>query len=183
MNQAGELKQKCEKTIEALKRDLARLRTGRASTGLLEGVTVEYYGAQTPLVQMGMISAPEPKLITVQVYDASAVEAVEKAIRQADLGLNPARDGNLIRINIPALTEDRRKDLIRKLSKMGEESKISIRNHRRDSIDSLKQEQKAGDISEDELRKNQDEVQKVTDRFTGEIDELLAVKEKELMEV
>jgi len=182
-NPQAELKQKCEKTIDALKRDLSRVRTGRASTGLLEGVTVEYYGAQTPLVQLGLVSTPEPKLITVQVYDATAVEAVEKAIRNADLGLNPSRDGNLVRINIPALTEDRRKELIKKLSKTGEESKISVRNHRRDSIDSLKQEQKDGNLSEDELRKSQDEIQKITDTFTSEIDELLSVKEKELMEV
>ena len=178
-----ELADKGKKTIEHFKKDLSKLRTGRASTGLLEGVTVEYYGSQVPLIQMGMVNAPESRLITIQVFDGSAVEAVEKAIQQADLGLNPSRDGSMIRINIPPLTEERRKDLIKKLNKMGEEVKVAVRNQRRDAIDELKKKEKNKELSTDDLRRGQDDIQKITDKFTAEVDTLLAGKEKEMMEV
>ena len=177
------LEQKCKKTIEHFKRDLGRIRTGRANANLLEGVNVDYYGTSVPILQLGMISAPEPRLVTVQVYDANAVESVEKAIHQSDLGLNPSRDGSLIRINIPALTEDRRKELIKKLHKMSEETKVALRNHRRDSIDELKKQEKSKEISADELRRGQDEIQKITDKHQSGIDALLVVKEKEMLEV
>lgn len=179
----GDLEGKCKKTIEHYKKDLGRVRTGRASTSLLEGIQVDYYGSMVPIIQVGMINAPEPRLITVQVYDNKAVEAVEKAIQQSELGLNPARDGNIIRIAIPALTEDRRKELIKKLHKMAEETKVALRNHRRDSIDLLKKQEKGKEISADDLRRGQDEIQKITDKHIAEIDTLLAGKEKELMEV
>lgn len=177
------LESKCKKSIEHFKRDIGRLRTGRASASLLDGLMVDYYGSATPLIQLGMIAVPEPRIITIQVYDPGAVDAVEKAIQQSELGLNPGRDGNLIRIVIPALTEERRKDLIKKLHKMGEETKVTIRNHRRESIDVVKQQEKDKSISEDAARKSQEEIQKVTDKFSKEVDTIIAAKEKEMMEV
>ena len=159
------------------------MRSGRASTALLEGLHVDYYGTSVPLMQLGMVNAPEPRLLTVQIYDRGAVDAVEKAIQSSELGLNPSRDGNLLRIVIPSLTEERRKDLIKKLHKMGEEAKVAIRNHRRDQIDFLKKQEKDKAISEDDLRKASEDVQKVTDKYTSEIDHVLAAKEKEMMEV
>ena len=156
------------------------MRGGRASSQMLEGIMVDYYGSQTPIRQLGMINTPEPRLITIQVYDGGAVDGVEKAIRQADLGLNPARDGNLIRVNIPALTEERRKELIKKLHKMGEETKVAIRNHRRDSIDEIKKDKS---ISEDESRRLQEDIQKVVDAAGKDADAVIAAKEKEMLAV
>lgn len=181
--QYGDLEQKCKGSIEHFKKDLGKMRTGRASSGLLEGIMVEYYGSQVPLIQLGLINTPEPRLITIQVYDGGAVEAVEKAIKQSDLGLNPARDGSLIRLSIPALTEERRKDLIKKLHKMAEESRVGLRNHRRDAIDAVKKNQKDGKISEDDLRRAQEGIQKVVDKYTADIEQMLQSKEKEMMEV
>ena len=178
-----ELQRNCKETLEYLRLELSRLRTGRAQASLLEGLTVEYYGAPVPLQQLGLVNAPEARLLTIQVYDASAVESVEKAIQQADLGLNPARDGNLIRVAIPALTEDRRKELVKKLHKIAEEGKVSIRNHRRDAIDALKALEKDKEISEDDLSKGKEEVQKITDKYTKDVDVLLKEKEGEMMEV
>jgi ribosome recycling factor len=180
---AKELEQRCKGTIEHFKKELARTRSGRASTGLLEGIHVDYYGASTPLQSLGLINTPEPRLITIQVYDGGAVDAVEKAIKQSELGLNPAREGNLIRLSIPPLTEDRRKEIIKRLHKVAEENKVAIRGHRREAIDHLKKREKSKEISEDDVRKGQEEVQKVTDRFIAEVDTLLAQKEREMMEV
>lgn len=179
----AELEKDCKAAIEHAKKELGRLRTGRASTSLLEGIMIEYYGAQVPLIQLGMINSPEPRMLTVQVYDTGAVEAVEKAIRGADLGLNPARDGNLIRVPLPSLTEERRKELAKKLSKLAEETKVGIRNHRRDTIDVLKKKEKAKEMSSDELKRALDEVQKITDRYISEVDVITSAKEKEIMEV
>ncbi len=176
-------KKDCQKCVEHFKSDLGKLRTGRASSSLIENIEVDYYGARVPVKQMGVITTPEPRLITVQVYDASAVESVEKAIRSADLGLNPARDGSLIRVSIPSLTEDRRKELIKSLNRMAEEARVSLRNHRRDEIDKLKKQEKSKEISTDDLRRGQDEIQKVTDSYTAEVDKILQVKEKEMLEV
>lgn len=181
--QADALKAKCQKSIEHFKTEVGKLRGGRASSSLLEGVTADYYGAQTPLRQLGMINTPEPRLITIQVYDAGAVEGIEKAIRQADLGLNPAREGNLIRIPIPALTEERRKDLTKKLHKLGEETKVTMRGHRRDVIDEIKNAEKSKTISEDESRRVQEEIQKTLDKLSADIDQLITVKEKEILAV
>jgi ribosome recycling factor len=178
-----ELRASCSSSIEHLKAEFGKMRSGRASTGLLEGVHVDYYGSQVPLIQMGLVNAPEPRLITVQVYDASAVEAVEKAIMQADLGLNPSREGALLRIVIPALTEERRKDLTKRIHKLGEETKVALRNHRRDCIDGLKKREKAKEISEDDLRRGQEEVQKIIDEHVKLVDDVVAKKEKELLEV
>ena len=179
----AEFEQKCKASIEHFKQDVSKLRTGRASASMLDVVFVDYYGSSTQLKTLGMINTPEPRLITVQVYDGGAIEAVEKAIKHADLGLNPQRDGNLIRIPVPTLTEDRRKDLIKKLHKMAEDGKIVIRNLRRDSIDTLKKQQKNGEVSEDESRKGQEQIQKITDKYIAEVDVQLAAKEKEMMEV
>jgi ribosome recycling factor len=178
-----QLKVDCETSIEHLKAEFGKMRSGRASSGLLEGLTVEYYGAQVPLIQLGMINAPEPRLITIQVYDSGAIQAVEKAILQSDLGLNPSRDGSLIRINIPALTEERRKELTKKISKIGEETKVALRNHRRDRIDSLKKQVKSKDVSEDDLHRGQEEIQKVIDNYVKLIDEVVTQKEQEVLEV
>lgn len=175
--------QKCKATIEHFKREMGRTRTGRASSSMLEGVHVDYYGSQVPLIQLGLINTPEPRLITVQVYDAGAAESVEKAIRNADLGLNPSRDGSLIRVSIPALTEDRRKELIKKLHKMAEETRVALRNLRREVIDEIKKREKNKEISADDLRRQQEEVQKITDRHVSEVDTLLAAKEKDMMEL
>lgn len=179
----GDLDVKCKKTVEHFKVEISRLRTGRANTSLLEGIHVDYYGSHVPLIQMGMIGAPEPRLLTIQVYDASAVESVEKAILQSELGLNPMREGNLLRIAIPALNEERRKEFVKKLNKLAEENKIVLRNHRRDAIDDLKKQEKDKKISQDDLRRSQDDVQKITDKFIADIEQLSQAKEKEILEV
>ncbi|MCB0335516.1 MAG: ribosome recycling factor [Bdellovibrionales bacterium] len=182
-NVKNELESRGKKSIEHFKQELSRMRTGRASTSLLGGIIVEYYGSDVPLQQLGMVSAPEPRMLTVQVYDAGAVESIEKAIMQSDLGLNPSRDGNLIRVAIPVLTEERRRDLVKALHKMAEEAKIAVRSLRRDAIDELKKKEKDKEISEDQMRKGQDDLQKVTDSLVKEIDHLLQAKEQEMMEV
>lgn len=182
-NQQGDFEAKCRGSVDHFKQDLSKLRTGRATASMLDVVQVDYYGSMLPLKQLAMVNAPEARLLTVQVYDASASEAVEKAIKHADLGFNPIREGNLIRIPVPALTEERRKDLIKKLHKMGEDAKVIIRNLRRDAIDAIKKSQKDGKMSEDESRRGQDQTQKVTDKYTAEIETLLGQKEKEMMEV
>ncbi|MBX7145036.1 MAG: ribosome recycling factor [Oligoflexia bacterium] len=178
-----DLEQKCKKTAEHFRKELQRLRTGRASASLLEGLTVEYYGSTVPLIQLGMINAPEPRLLTIQVYDGGACEAIEKAIKTSDLGLNPARDGTLLRIPIPALTEERRKELVKKTHKMAEEVKVILRNHRRDTLDALKKQEKDKAVSADDVRRGSDEIQKITDKATAEVDQAVAQKEKEIMEV
>lgn len=178
-----DLEDRCKKTIEHFKKEISRMRTGRASTSLLDGLMVEYYGSSVPLIQLGMVNAPEPRLITIQIYDRGAVDAVEKAIQQADLGLSPARDGNLIRLNIPQLTEERRKDLIKKLHKMGEENKVTLRTHRRESIDGLKKEEKDKSISADDVHRGQEQIQKIVDKYIADVDVVAASKEKEMMEI
>lgn len=176
-------KMQCGKALDHYKKELSRLRTGRAAPSLLEGLTVEYYGSAVPLQQLGMVAAPEPRLLTIQVYDAAAVESVEKAIQQADLGLNPSRDGALVRVAIPPLNEERRKDLIKKVYKMGEETKIALRNLRREEVDAVKKQVKDKEISEDDSRKLQDEIQKIVDTFVAEVDVAASAKEKEMLEV
>ena len=177
------MKLQCESTIEFFRSELTKTKTGRASTGLLEGISVDYYGSQTPLVQLGLINVAEARLLTVQVYDAGAVESVEKAIHQADLGLNPAREGNVIRVPIPPLTEERRKEIVKRLHKQAEDMKVTIRNHRRSAIDQLQKEKKDGELSEDDLKGLKKEVQTITDTFTSQVDELASKKEEEILEV
>ena len=185
MNQAffTDLQKEMEKVIPALRKDLGKLRTGRASTGLLEGVVVDYYGASTPLNQLAVLSAPEPRLLVVQPYDPGAIGNIEKAILKTDLGLTPQNDGKLIRIPIPALTEERRRELVKHIKKMGEEFRVSARNHRRIAIERLKELEKKKEITSDELKQGQDRVQKITDDFIGRIDNAIKVKEDEIMEV
>lgn len=175
--------EQCKATIAAFKRELQKIRTGRASTSLLEGISVDYYGSRTPLVHMGQVSSPEPRLLVVQVYDASAVESVEKAIRSSDLGFNPSREGNTIRILVPALTEDGRREIVRHLHKKAEEIRVSIRNHRRETNEQIKKLEKDGEIAKDDTKRVLDQIQKQIDNYVGEVDTLLKSKEAEVMEV
>ena len=177
------LRQEMEQTVTAMKRDMTRTRTGRASTGLLEGLTVEYYGAKTPLNQLASLSAPEPRLLVIQPFDRTALTEIERSILQSDLGLVPNNDGKLIRVPIPELTEERRKELVRHIRKIAEEYRVSMRNHRRDAIDMLKALQKDGDITEDDLRRGQEKIQELTKDYTELLEKVLQAKEAEIMEV
>jgi ribosome recycling factor len=178
-----DLQKEVEKAVVAFRKDLSKIRTGRASTALLEGIMVDYYGASTPLNQLATLSAPEPRLLVVQPYDPSAIGNIEKGILKADLGLNPANDGKLIRIPIPELTEERRKDLVKHIKKMAEEFRVSVRNHRRLAIEKLKESNKKKEITDDDLKQSQERVQKITDDFIGRIEKVLKTKEDEIMEV
>jgi ribosome recycling factor len=177
-----ETRESMSKSIEALKRELKRVRTGRASLSILDGIKVNYYGTLTPLNQMATLAVPESRLITIQPWDVSVIQVIEKAILKSDLGLTPANDGKILRISIPPLTEERRKELVKMVHKMCEEHKVSVRNARRDSNELLKSLKKDGDISEDEAFKAQDEVQKITDEHVKLIDECYTKKEKEILE-
>ena len=170
------------KSIEALNRELKRVRTGRASLSILDGIKVDYYGTLTPLNQMATLAVPESRLITIQPWDVSVIKDIEKAILKSDLGLTPANDGKILRMSIPPLTEERRKELVKLVHKMCEDHKVSVRNARRDSNELLKSLKKDGDISEDEAFKAQDEVQKITDEHVKLIDECYTNKEKEILE-
>jgi len=172
-----------EGTITALRRELARTRTGRASTSLLEGITVEYYGARTPLNQLATLSAPEPRLLVIQPFDRNVLSDIERAILQSDLGLNPANDGKILRVPIPELTEDRRRELVKHVRKVAEEFRVSQRNHRRDANEMLKELQKEKEITEDELRRGQDKTQDLTMAYIEKLDQILKAKEEEIMEV
>jgi ribosome recycling factor len=178
-----EIKRRMTGAIDQLKKEFSGLRTGRASANMLEPIQVEAYGNHLPLNQCGTVSVPEPRMLSVQVWDRGLVKAVEKAIREANLGLNPMIDGQLIRVPIPALTEERRKDLIKVAHKYAEQARVSVRNVRRDGMDGLKQLEKAGKINEDEHRKRSGDVQKATDESIKKIDEALAAKEKDVSHV
>ena len=182
-SQFDNYKAQCAKTLDHYKKELSRLRSGRATPALLEGLMVNYYGSTVSLQQLGMVSAPEPRMLTIQVYDAGAAEAIDKAIQQSDLGLNPSRDGSLIRVIIPALNEERRKDLLKKVNKMGEETRIALRNLRREEVEGVKKKVKNKEMSEDDSRRSQDEIQKIVDKFIADVDSAAAAKEKEMMEV
>ena len=177
-----ETKDRMGKTITDLENELKRVRTGRASLSLLDGIRVDYYGTQTQLNQMASLSVPESRLIVIQPWDVSAIKEIEKAILKSDLGLTPSSDGKLVRISIPPLTEERRKELVKVVGKMCEEHKVAVRNIRRDSNELLKGFKKDGDISEDDAFKAQDSVQKVTDDYISRIDEVYKNKEKEILE-
>jgi len=178
-----ELTQRMDKTIQDLKQKLSKVRTGRASAGLLDEIKVNYYGAMTPIKQMANITIPEPRMIIIQPYDASVLKEVEKSIQNSDLGLNPHNDGKVIRVPIPELTEERRKEMVKVVKKIGEEHKVAIRQERKDSIEKLRSQEKAKQITEDELRKGQTQLQEKVDKTTKEVDELCAKKEKEILEV
>lgn len=171
-----------EKSIVALKNELNRIRTGRASLSILDDIRVDYYGTLTPLNQMASLSVPESRLITIQPWDVSIIKEIEKAILKSDLGLTPSNDGKLIRISIPSLTEERRKQLVKAVQKKSEEHKIAVRNIRRDSNDLLKGLKKDGDIAEDDAFRAQDQVQKITDEHTKRMDEICKEKEQEILE-
>ena len=177
-----ETRESMGKTVEALKRELQRIRTGRASLSVLDGIKVDYYGTPSPLNQMATLAVPESRLITIQPWDASVIKDIEKAILKSDLGLTPSNDGKILRISIPPLTEERRKELVKVIHKMCEDHKVTARNIRRDSNDLLKSLKKDGDISEDEAFRSQDEVQKITDEHIKLIDECYSEKEKEILE-
>lgn len=176
-------KEQMEEAVRAFTRQLATVRAGRANPSILDGVKVDYYGAVVPLNQLATISAPEARMLVITPFDKSSINEIEKAIQKADLGLSPSSDGNIVRINIPALNEQRRKDLVKVVKKYTEEAKVQVRNVRRDSNDQLKKLEKDGDITEDELRSYQDDVQKETDKNIAEIDKVAKTKEEEIMEV
>jgi ribosome recycling factor len=171
------------RTIEVLKKDLASVRTGRASLALLDGIIVNYYDTQTPLQQLATLSIPESRQIAIQPWDQKIIPDIEKAILKSDLGLTPMNDGKIIRINIPPLTEERRKQLVKAVKKKAEEAKVSIRNIRRDANEELKKLERENHLSEDEVKKSQEDTQKITDSFIAKVDEVLGYKEKEIMEV
>ncbi len=184
MNEAVlEMKKRTDKALEALSHELASIRTGRASIAIFDHVKVDYYGTPTPINQLATLAVPESRTITIQPWDASALHAIEKAIMTSDLGLMPTSDGKILRVNMPPLTEERRKEFVKLAKKYGEECKVGIRNIRRDANEALKKIEKEKKISEDEHKKLSKEVQDITDRQIGRVDEMIAQKEKDIMEV
>ncbi len=182
-NTKKDARMRMEKAVELLRADLLKLRTGKATPALLDSVTVDYYGSRMPIKQVANISAPEPRLLVIQPWEKNMLGEIEREILKSDLGLNPTNDGIVIRIPIPQLTEDRRRDLVKIAKKSAEDSKVAIRNVRRDANEKLKQAQKSSDISEDNMHDAQDDIQKLTDEFVKKIDEIVALKEKEIMGV
>lgn len=178
-----EAEQKMNKTISVYKEDLQGIRAGRANPGLLDKISVDYYGQMTPLKQVASVSAPEPRLLVIQPWDSKLISAIEKEILKSDLGINPSNDGKVIRLQIPQLTEERRLDLTKLVKKSGENAKIAIRNIRRDGIDSVKKMEKDKELTEDERKQAENEMQKITDKFIDEIDKITKSKEDELMEI
>jgi ribosome recycling factor len=175
--------EKMSRSLEAFRKDLGKVRTGRASFALLEGVKVDYYGNLTPLQQVGTLSVPESRLITVAPWDSKMIGPIEKAIQNAGLGLNPSNDGKVVRIPIPALTEERRKELVKVVHKDAEAARVAIRNVRREAVEKLKEKEKKKEISEDDLKKGQEKIQKETDAWVKKVDDTLHQKEQEILEV
>lgn len=178
-----DVKAKMDKAIAAMENDFAGIRAGRANPAILDRITVDYYGTATPLAQVGTISVPDPRMLMIQPWDASILHDIEKAILASDLGLTPNNDGKAIRLNFPAPTEERRKELTKNVSKRAEEAKVAVRNVRRDAIDAFKAQKKNGEITEDDLKNAETGIQKVTDGAIKEIDDLAAAKSKEIMEI
>jgi ribosome recycling factor len=177
------MKAHMEKSVEALRREYQKVRTGRANLGLLDDIRIDYYGTPSPLSQVATLSVPEPRTILLQPWETKMISVIEKAIMNANLGITPANDGKVIRLNLPALTEERRKDIVKQLKKMAEEAKVAVRNIRREAIDELKKLEKNKKISEDDQKRAEKEVQDLTNSYVAKIDEVLAHKEKEVMEV
>ena len=175
--------ERMEKAVVALNRDFGKLRTGRASTALVDGIKADYYGTPTPISQMASVAVPDSRTLTIQPWDKGGMAAIEKAILKSDLGLTPINDGKIIRIAIPPLTEERRRDLVKVARKYGEEAKVAVRSVRRDANDSLKKAEKDKEITEDGLKRGSEEVQKLTDKYVSEIDAQCSAKEKEIMEI
>lgn len=178
-----EMSEKMEKSVDAFRVELSKVRTGRASISILDGINVDAYGSAMPLNQVGTLTIPESRMIAIQPWDPQMLPAIEKAILKSDIGLNPVNDGKIIRLNIPMLTEERRKELVKMVKKIAEEFRVAVRNARRDAIETLKKQKKDKEISEDELFKYQDEAQAETDSHVKKIDEATSIKEKEVMEV
>ncbi len=176
-------KEKMGKTLEVLRKDYAAIRAGRANAAVLDKVTVDYYGTPTPVNQLASVSVAEARILTIQPWDKSVLNAIEKAIQASDIGINPQNDGTVIRLTFPQLTEENRKVIVKDVSKMAEDSKVAVRSIRRDAMDKLKKMQKASEITEDDLKNGEDEVQKITDGFIKDIDKLASAKEKEVMEI
>ena len=176
-------KEKMGKTIASYERDMGALRAGRANPQLLDRITVDYYGSPTPIPQVGGVSSPEPRLLVISPWDASLLKPIEKAIQASDLGINPQNDGRVIRLVFPQLTEERRKDLTKQVKNLGEGGKVAIRNIRRDAMDYIKKQKKASEITEDDQKKAEKDLQELTDKYIKKVDEACAVKEKELMEL
>ena len=176
-------KEKMEKTLNVLKADLNTVRAGRANASLLDQISIDYYGTMTPVKNMANIQTPDPRSITITPFDPSTCKLIEKAIQVSDIGINPNSDGKVIRLSIPPLTEDRRKELAKIIKKMGEESKVAVRNCRRDANDQIKKDEKAGLLTEDDVKDDLDEIQKLTDKCMKDIDSMVSEKEKELMEL
>ncbi len=172
-----------EKAIQALEHDLSTIRAGRANPAILDKVTVEYYGVPTPIQQVGTVAVPEARTITIQPWDMSILGEIEKAILKSDIGITPNNYGKQIRLNFPPLTEERRKELVKSISKRGEESKVAVRNVRRDAIEGFKKQKKDGEITEDDLKELETKIQKLTDKFVANIDTVISAKEKEILEV
>ncbi len=174
---------KMTRSIESFRKELGKIRTGRASFSLLDGIKVDYYGTLTPLQQIGTLSVPESRLITVTPWDAKMIGPIEKAVQASGLGLNPSSDGKVVRIPIPPLTEERRKELVKLVKKMAEDARVAVRNVRREAIERAKEKEKKKEISEDALKRGQERIQKETDAFIKKIDDILKAKEQEIMEV
>jgi len=183
MSSLQKAKQRMESALESLRREFAGVRTGKASPQLLDTIRVEAYGSRVPLNQVGTVSAPEPRLITIQPWDRGLVKDIERALRESDLGLNPSNDGQLIRIPIPPLTEERRREYVRLLHKLSEEGRVAIRQARKDANDEIKGRQKKEGLSEDDIHREEKEVQKLTDQYIAKVEEMLKHKEAEVMEV
>ena len=179
----SEAKKAMEKAVKALKKEMSRVRTGRASISMLDDVTVEYYGVPTPLSQVATLSVPEARLITVQPWEKNLIPAIEKAIFKADLGLTPSSDGVLIRLPVPALTEERRREMVKMIKRMAEDAKISVRNARRDANENLKMLEKEKEITEDAQKRSEKDVQQLTDEYVSTIDAVVQTKEQEVMEI
>ncbi|MBQ3660937.1 MAG: ribosome recycling factor [Firmicutes bacterium] len=176
-------KEHMDKTISVLKQDLNTVRAGRANAALLDQIVVDYYGSPTPVKNLSNISVPDPRTLMITPFDPSSIKAIEKAIMTSNLGINPSNDGRNIRLVIPVVTEERRKELTKVIKKMGEDSKVAVRNSRRDANDTIKKLEKAGELTEDDVKDEQEEVQKMTEKCMKEIDQIVAAKEKELMEI
>ncbi len=183
MAEIKEFERKMERTLEVLAADFAAVRAGRANAQVLDRISVEYYGTETPINQVGTISSPDARTLVIQPWDGSLLRAIEKAIQTSELGINPQNDGRVIRLVFPQLTEERRKELTKQVKKYGEDAKVAVRNVRRDAVDFVKKAQKKGELTEDDEKKAEKDIQDLTDRFTKRIDEMCAKKEKELMEI
>ncbi|HEY8349521.1 MAG TPA: ribosome recycling factor [Clostridia bacterium] len=183
MSEYKDIENKMVKAIGALKEELVGIRAGRANPAILDKITVDYYGVPTPINQLGSISVPEARVIVIQPWDAKILKDIEKAIQKSDIGINPSNDGKVIRLIFPVLTEERRKELTKQVKKIGENAKIAIRNVRRDALEDFKTQKKNGEITEDDLKVAENDIQKLTDKYIEEVDKLVELKEKEIMEV